>query len=220
MELNENEYLAQFPDYGGGIEDETPIKSKRRIALDRAWKNRDFEISLYWKRATYFWGFIAAAFAGYALLSIDQWDLKIVLICLGLIFSFAWVLVNIGSKKWQQNWEKHIDMLEDDVSGPIYKTVLQYSGYSVSKINLLVSKFVLGIWVLMLLDYFLKLACHNKNFNDLVNPILCTIMTIVFFFVIFKQSKKEAEFKPQKNEKRQDVISFELRSNEYRKKSE
>ena len=36
-------------------------------ALAYALDIRKFEIELYWKRATYYWAFIAAAFAGYAL---------------------------------------------------------------------------------------------------------------------------------------------------------
>ncbi len=40
-------------------------KTKIGAALERAWKNRDFEIDKYWSRATYFWTFIASAFVGY-----------------------------------------------------------------------------------------------------------------------------------------------------------
>jgi lipopolysaccharide export LptBFGC system permease protein LptF len=44
-------------------------KSKKHIdALNHALDIRKFEIELYWKRAAYFWTFIAAAFAGYFLL--------------------------------------------------------------------------------------------------------------------------------------------------------
>src|SRR5258706_16354530 len=43
-------------------------RSNRRTeaALQHALDIRKFEIDLYWRRATYFWAFIAAAFAAYA----------------------------------------------------------------------------------------------------------------------------------------------------------
>ena len=40
-----------------------------------------------------------------------------VLACVGLIFSLAWFLTNRGSKYWQENWENHVDMLEDGTTG-------------------------------------------------------------------------------------------------------
>lgn len=60
----------------------------------------------------------------------------LILISLGLIFSVAWTLAISGSKHWQENWEKHIDILEDYITGPLYKTIY-YSKlfYSVSKVN-------------------------------------------------------------------------------------
>ena len=39
-------------------------------------------------------------------------------------FSLAWTLVNKGSKFWQKNWEAHIDMLEENVTGNLYETFL------------------------------------------------------------------------------------------------
>ncbi|MGH8568044.1 MAG: hypothetical protein ACREXU_08475, partial [Gammaproteobacteria bacterium] len=32
--------------------------------------------------------------------------------------------VNRGSKFWQENWENHVDLLEDQIMGPLYKTVV------------------------------------------------------------------------------------------------
>src|SRR5690554_7502176 len=50
--------------------------------------------------------------------------MSVILSCLGVVFSFAWFCVNRGSKYWQENWEKHVDVLEDEVTGPLYKVVL------------------------------------------------------------------------------------------------
>lgn len=151
-------------------ENENP-QTKKEEALARAWKNRDFEIEMYWKRATYFWVFLVTTFTGYFALQavnitkenqINIYFLNLIIICLGICFSLSWILVNKGSKKWQENWEAHIDMLENEITGPIYKMVLDKEryNYSVSKINLDVSRFVLFIWVVILLYFIYKCKCY------------------------------------------------------------
>lgn len=184
---------------------------KYNEALNRAWKNRDFEIEMYWKRATYFWVFLATTFAGYfALLTVDMnkvenkidiYLLELIIICLGICFSLSWVLVNRGSKKWQENWEAHIDILENRITGPIYKIVKDKKGYnySVSKINELVSCFVLVIWT-VLLAYFLLRRCslfsfiaESSRFPIMVSIILLAM--IVFSFLLLKYKKTTEEKK-------------------------
>jgi hypothetical protein len=143
-------------------------------ALEQAYEIRKFEIELYWKRAAYFWTFIGAAFVGYAAFfnasSNDMppnpnRELILVLIaCIGFVFSVAWHCVNKGGKFWQENWENHVELLEDKVFGPLYKTLTKrpdrsnsFSGsivdffvapmpFSVSKVNQLVSTFMALIW--------------------------------------------------------------------------
>lgn len=95
MRIDKKEtYLSQFQ--------EDNIQEK---ALGYALDIRKFEISLYWKRATYFWAFIAASFAGYfALMTVpatERDDISIIVVCiLGFIFSYSWFFVNRGSKFW------------------------------------------------------------------------------------------------------------------------
>lgn len=157
------------------------FKSDREIlkeALKQAYEIRKFEIELYWKRATYFWTFIGAAFVGYAAFfnassnSVPpnpKRDFILVLIaCIGFVFSVAWHCVNKGSKFWQENWENHVELLEDKVFGPLYKTLTKRPNqpssiqdsivdffvapkpFSVSKVNQLVSTFIALIWALIL----------------------------------------------------------------------
>jgi hypothetical protein len=137
---------------------------KSQKALKIALDTRKFEISLYWQRTAYFWALIAAAFAGYfAVLSAGKiaCDMKsfcaFTLSCLGFIFSLAWFLVNRGSKFWQENWEHHVDLLEDAHCGPLYKTVLQSerrgitdgAPVSVSRVNQWVALFTIFIWLVL-----------------------------------------------------------------------
>lgn len=143
---------------------------KREKAFERALDTRKFEIELYWKRAAYFWAFIGAAFAGFVAVQAsaaeNKDDLAVVLACVGFVFSVGWLCVNRGSKHWQENWEKHVDMLEDETSGPLYKVVLTRgkpkglgeiarhavtgpSPLSVSKINQLISLYVSILWAVL-----------------------------------------------------------------------
>jgi hypothetical protein len=150
-----------------------PDPKKTEAALQHALDIRKFEIGLYWQRATYFWALIAAAFAGYfAVLAAEHMSANdkafnaFVIACLGLIFSFSWFLANRGSKYWQENWENHVDMLEDGITGPLYKTILHRppnknllsrliegpAPFSVSQINQWVSLFTLVIWLCLIWD--------------------------------------------------------------------
>ena len=161
MKINSAQYKKDF-----GIEPEN--LEIRKAALERALDIRKFEIELYWKRASYFWTFIAATFAAYfVILGAKDMDEKnfmaFIVACIGFLFTFAWFQVNRGSKQWQENWENHVDMLEDKVTGPLYKTILQrppkddiFDKYvtgpgniSVSKTNQIVNLFVLCIWIFL-----------------------------------------------------------------------
>lgn len=146
-------------------------------ALKQAYEIRKFEIELYWKRATYFWTFIGAAFVGYAAFynagnsatpNSNRDFILILISCIGFVFSVAWHCVNKGSKFWQENWENHVELLEDKVFGPLYKTITKRpqrssfvrrffedffvapEPFSVSKINQLVSTFMALVWGLIL----------------------------------------------------------------------
>ncbi len=143
--------------------------NRRKAALERALDNRKFEIEMYWKRAAYFWVFIAATFAGYAALEGNPYSygfLSYLLTCLGLVLSFGWLLANRGSKQWQENWEKHVELLEDDEIGPLFKTTMHRprpekfaewwdnaltgpSRHSVSKINQLLSLYMTLMWLVL-----------------------------------------------------------------------
>lgn len=158
--MNKEEYKAAFaelpPDQTAPKEADTRAGRALSAALDI----RKFEVDLYWKRATYFWAFIATAFAGYALTykEHDPW-ISLLFSAFGLVFSFAWYLVNRGSKFWQNNWERHVDLLEDMTLGPLYevvaenvesRNVLIASGkFSVTKINQMLSVFVTLVWLLL-----------------------------------------------------------------------
>ncbi len=182
-------YQASF-----GISPPKPAVTAK--ALDLALDIRKFEIGLYWQRTAYFWALIAAAFAGFfAVLSAEHMTDKafnaFALACIGFLFSVAWFLVNRGSKFWQENWENHVDMLEDEIAGPLYKTILRRpkaeafvekwidgpAPISVSKINQWVSLFTILIWVVLAASVVFPL---NASAPVSIKHLIILALTLVF----------------------------------------
>lgn len=170
------------------------FRGKESDALRQALDIRKFEIELYWKRASYFWTFIGATLAGFLAMQAstagNKQDLSVILSCLGVVFSFAWLCVNRGSKFWQENWEKHVDVLEDTVTGPLYKVVLSRnniektheklihcvtgpSPISVSKINQIISLYVFLLWICLLIYSLPEFSIAQP-----INPFYCILVTL------------------------------------------
>lgn len=88
-------------------------RAKLELLFETVVDTRKFEITLFWQRALFFWGFIASAFIGYATLSrYGLRRLALVVACFGFVCSVAWSLANRGSKAWQENWEIKAKNLE------------------------------------------------------------------------------------------------------------
>ena len=184
-------------DYEHEFDGESKTTVKKEKALEYALDIRKFEIELYWKRATYFWTFTAAAIAGYTVIQRisdehSRGELSLLLVCLGVIFSLAWYLVNRGSKFWQNNWERHVDMLEDATIGPLYKIILSEEDsnrnivrriltdtgtFSVTKINQILSFFILMVWILLLF----KTYYWSWYSNFMILLTLFTIYILLFW---------------------------------------
>jgi hypothetical protein len=158
--MSSDEYRTEF-----GLPTATGTDNQKLLNL--ALEIRRFEIDLYWKRATYFWAFLAITLGGYFtafratfLQRSEKGETLLTISCLGLVFSVAWYFVNRASKFWQENWEHHVDLLENGVVGPLYKTVVldaklsfwRLNGpypFSVSKINQLLSLFVAALFLML-----------------------------------------------------------------------
>jgi len=188
-QLNEEEFYGQFERHMPA--DQCSKVERWKELIEKAWKVRDFEIELYWKRANYFWLFQVPAFGGYFLINKNSItgsmhskpDELFVVTCLGITFSTAWFLINKGSKAWQRHWEVYIDLLERKYYGPFYQTVSTDRTYSVSKINEVISASFIGVWVLFAL-HFLSSECYLQiNTTDIstLNPMISfsTFFTIL-----------------------------------------
>lgn len=167
------------------------IKSKIEKAYKEASEVRKFEIELYWERTKYFWAFITTIYVAYYNVFLNIYDQTngklplLVLAALGFIFSVAWALANHGSKHWQENWENHIDLLEDVVTGPLHK-IYKSNSFSVSKINQFLS-YIVSACALGLLIFEIVEFCKNLTFipkilfyGILVLFAVVGVMTFVF----------------------------------------
>jgi hypothetical protein len=133
-------------------------KKAREAALARSHEIRQFEIELYWKRANYFWLLQAAVFAAVGLTwkadgSAIPAFVPLILASLGVVTALGGWLATQGSKFWQRNWEHHIDMLETEFEGNLYKCV--YVGpsgvkWSLSGISESLGLCFVGFWALVL----------------------------------------------------------------------
>jgi uncharacterized membrane protein len=191
----------------------------RCAAFKRACENRDFEISNFWKRALYFGGFIAIIFNGYVNIltgknadAVKASPLDLYLILLGIIFSVAWLLAIKGSKQWQENWEQHINKLEDEITGPLYKTIYCEGErlYSVSKICKMLAWIIIGVWVFIFFKYLYKNWGMLKNTLSnwdtkifVIFPILITVIVVLAaFFSCICQTKNGKLYKQYKQDEK------------------
>lgn len=188
-----------------------PSKAEKALAL--ALDIRKFEINLYWKRATYFWAFLAVALAGYfGIFSAkdlqdhpnERAEALFIVSCLGFVFSVAWYFVNRGSKFWQENWEKHVDLLEDPVNGPLYKIVLsdaethflKFWGpypFSVTRLNQLLSLFVAVLFLLLATATLWRYYSFGWPPDGLVTSMLfVTVGAVVALFFLGRSGPRKA----------------------------
>lgn len=189
-----------------------------KLALQHALDTRKLEIELYWKRATYFWTFIAFTFGGFFALSTienskvpEKPELLFVISCVGFTFSLGWYLANRGSKFWQENWEKHVDLLENKIFGPLQKTVIDTKSFSifnpigpykfsVTKINQILSFYITLIWLFLGLRSFNTIAGNQEpisHFNLYVVAAL-TIIAVIGIVITNLSSRTSFNMKTHK----------------------
>jgi hypothetical protein len=196
-------------------------EQKKLKLLEIAIDTRKFEIEMYWKRATYFWAFIAASFTAFFIVlnsstTKQNKEILIVLSLIGFLFSFGWYLVNRGSKFWQENWESHVVANENAVLGEeLFNKVINpnsvkwyrlHEGYpiSVSKINQIISLSIFFIWIYLFLyslGFYYEMSLNNPCFNTFKRISSPLYFLFVLGFSIF-QFLKNAESKLSKDYKK------------------
>lgn len=214
--VDQQSYIDAFTKTGGKID-----KKKLRRAVKAILKIRKFEIELYWKRATYFWAFIALVYTAYGLLETSRKTdyaspLEWVVACLGLLLAVAWHLVNRGSKYWQENWENHLDILETKFLGPLYKTVIyrppnspfdlyhQFKSmafgpgaYSVSKVNSTLSFVNIFIWSYLIAKLF-GITLGDIDFEERVIVMVTLVVIVVMCYVTRTDEEHHTDLQAQR----------------------
>jgi hypothetical protein len=177
---------------------------KIEYAYQRACELRDFEIDKFWMRSKYFWGFVSVILGAYAAIVQSDYVKKIqngempnlhfdfCLLIMGFLCSIVWLLVLWGSKAWYEHWELMICFLEDDITGPLYKTGTyrkSRKNYSVSKLNIMLA----WIYIIAFLGLLILYVCGNyapaihiaiDSIDWFVTIALCVtvVVSIILFF--------------------------------------
>lgn len=191
-------------------------EEKLREAYDKAHDIRKFEIEMYWRRSAYLWTLQGAALAGLALIlstgTLDEgclrsafettetchldWVRLVIIVaiwCFGTFTAFVWLLLLRGAKFWQNNWERHVDFLEDQISGALYKTYPVNNldaPYSVSKLNELMAGFTLVMWILI---GAITVAIVFEQ-NSLITIVLPGFFLLLFLAYYFDSDLRMTEF--------------------------
>ena len=188
-------------------------------AYDVALDTRKFEVDLYWKRAAYFWAITAVVLGAIGLvISSSMKDQRLfsfstallleVLSCIGFIVARAWSAVNRGGKFWQENWELQVELLEDAVLLPLYKSVLAKHTdkkgltilFSASRVNEYLSLFFsqifgatailsFGIVIIKLIDPGLGLVLGNAVWIALAIGTVVLVYTVCFWRHMFLNAR-------------------------------
>lgn len=177
-------------------------------AYETAHRIREFEIELYWKRTAYLWGMQAALIgiamflwtSGDTTISLTAWkswsEPKIlvttdpsnnslwaitVLSSLSLTIAWLWAAVISGAKFWQNNWERHVDILGHALGQNLYQVYpLQDPGtippFSVTKVNRYIVAAFICFWTVNLLWSLWELASVYSG----VSPPKLTFVCAVF----------------------------------------
>lgn len=155
----------------------TDITKQAKDAFDYAHRNRLFEIEMFWKRSLVYWGFIAAAFIGFAALTAKESRYAVIFSCFGFVCSVVWAIGNRGSKYWQEYWEIKVKDVQHEVTGDIFidhepmkhgwSEQFAPRRVSVSKLVMGLSDYTALVWLVFLIYGNLSLISepgrHMKN---------------------------------------------------------
>lgn len=177
-------------------------KTREKFAISHT--NRLFEVDLYWKRALFFWGFIASAFVAFATLHSTGSGYSIVIACFGVICSLIWSLGNRGGKYWQEYWEEKVEEVEDEITGPIFidnepgnrKTKFSWLAsqkFSVSKLAIALSDYVCILWLLIVLQQVIYILWifDNRTKNIFIGAFV--IFTAIYGILVIVQCRSGKE---------------------------
>ncbi|WP_299531092.1 hypothetical protein [Ulvibacterium sp.] len=196
IEISEEKYKTEI--FGKLTEEQ------KKKAYEKAWEAKNFEIENYWKRANYFWAFQVASFAGYfSVIGSDFYlenkEVLYYVICIGFVTSLAWAFINIGSKTWQRHWEIHVDLLEEEITGPLYKIVTTDKTFSVTKINEIISRFFVAIWLVIGFKFLVnETTLEYSEFENIYFSIIFSTIAVIYFSIAMYHGYGRGRFEERK----------------------
>lgn len=168
-------------------------------AFDIAHDNRKLEIQLFWQRSLFFWGFVAAALAGYMASLKDKSPLTIVFALFGLVCSVVWSQGNRGSKYWQEYWEKKVNFFQHHTTGnifydrkptaPSFWEVFEGRRVSVSKLTMALSDFTVFLWSCLCVGA----VVDPEIIRDQLEWLSTALVLVTLFYCLFFLRKSKSE---------------------------
>ena len=167
-----------------------------------ACRAREVELDLFWKRSLFFWGFIGAAFVAFATLR-SSVTLSVLIASFGFVCSFVWTLANRGSKFWYENWERKVEISEKHFTGPWFAVPesakpdlwwLRARRFSVSKLTIALSDYMVALWFALLLSRLAVLHLPSGRFEQyraITTTAFASVSVAYAFVLIWAARSKE-----------------------------
>jgi len=175
--------------------------SDDREKLERALQLRNFEIELSWRRFNYFWLISAAALVGYVSVTERTDSILLLVACFGLVSSFSWTLLNIGSKWWQEAYEEKVKKYEGSLEPGFFTKheippkrlfIFRLRRFSVSSIAVGISSFSVALWFSLATWHVWRLSnpCAHRGGDVDLRYVLIYLASIAFCILIAAKSHR------------------------------
>jgi len=174
---------------------------------------RDFEISNLWQRSIFLSALLVLFFSAYGFLvsklleegstnTILYNEISAVLALFATSFSIIWIMMAKGSKVWYEVYERKICKIEQESDLQIAKEYQmgtdikpwdldasiwtnKAGSYSVSKLNIVIGRFLLYIWLSIFVFHwlFILYILLNQGINE--GGVHWVVLTALFFIILF-----------------------------------
>ena len=195
------------------------IRDSHKELRETFYKLRDFEISNLWQRSIFLSALLVLFFPAYGVLVskiLDGTDNTIIYneICCALAlcaiaFSIIWIMMAKGSKAWYEVYEIKICEIEKEEDLEIEKEYTMggmekktWKGadtnlmtnkagqYSVSKLNILIGRFLMIIWIIIFAIHYIIswVTLCNIKCNCILHTIILTLLPVFLTVIIWTAS--------------------------------
>ncbi len=195
------------------------IRVSHKELRETFYKLRDFEISNLWQRSIFLSALLVLFFPAYGVLVskiLDGTDNTIIYneICCALAlcaiaFSIIWIMMAKGSKAWYEVYEIKICEIEKEEDLEIEKEYTMggmekktWKGadtnlmtnkagqYSVSKLNILIGRFLMIIWIIIFAIHYIIswVTLCNIKCNCILHTIILTLLPVFLTVIIWTAS--------------------------------